>query len=457
MINGKVSFWMADTTIEWPATRALNRAESFDVAVVGGGYTGLWTAYWLLQHDPTLAVAVFEANDLGFGASGRNGGWLSSKQVGIRRALARGPKGREGVREMEQIVRRSVDEVVQLLGAKELRARHGGWMQIARSTSELARLEKYVATAHDWGVPEGAMQLLSADEARERVDVTRTVGALYSPEGYTLDPARMVSELAKAVIASGGQVFTHSRASRIAPRRLTVNGLEVRANSVVVATEAYTAEEKGQKRRLLPLNSSQIVTEQLTPEQWKSIGWAGCEGLSTTAHTYFYGQRTPDGRILLGGRGQPYTFGSGYDAYGRVDAATVGKLIDALTDAFPSVDVRVAHAYSGVLGVARDWSPYVEFDAAQSFLRVGAYAGQGVTAAYVAGRIAADLVLNRVSEFSESNWVRRAPIRWEPEPLRWVGAHALYAAYGVADRLEARSGDGKTSAVAKFADKLARR
>jgi glycine/D-amino acid oxidase-like deaminating enzyme len=457
VINGKISFWMTDDTITWPVTPTLEANSEFDILIVGAGYSGLWTAYWTLQHSPGTSVGVVEAEHLGFGASGRNGGWLSSKTVGVRRALARGSRGGEGVRRMDDILRRSTDEVVTLLGANKIQARHGGWMQLARSPSEQARIEHYVEESRTWGVGETSLRLLSRAEVRERIRASRVTGAMYSPDGYCVNPALMLRELASRVVESGGHIFSSSRAERIGPGIVTVNGRTVRARTVVVATEAYTVTERGQRRQILPLNSSQIITRPLTEQEWDEIGWDHCEGVSASAHTYFYGQRTPDGRILLGGRGQPYTFASGYDPEGRVDSRTVSKLCAALKDCFPTVDLEPAHAWSGVLGVARDWSPYVERDSSSRLIRVGAYAGQGLTGAYVGGRVAADLVLGRVSEFSQSAWVRPGPARWEPEPLRWIGANALYGAYAIADRLEARRGDRRTSRIAKLADKLARR
>jgi len=457
MLNGHVSHWVLDPKIDWPTTSVLNGDAAFDVAIVGAGYTGLWTAWWLLQHAPELSVGIFEAQQLGFGASGRNGGWLSSKPVGLRKVLASASGSRSSVREMDDVLRRSPAEVVDLLEPDRIEARHGGWMQVARSESESRRLQAYLKSSREWGVPESSLRMLTAEEAYDRVRVAGLTGAIYSPDGYTVNPALVVRELADRVLRSGGQIFTGAMAEGIASKAIVVNGHRVVARTVVVATEAYSVQEKRQRRRILPLNSSLLVTDPLTNAQWETIGWAGGDGLAGTAHAYFYGQRTVDGRILIGGSGVPYRFGSVFDADGKVDESTVSELMDVLHSLFPGVELSVAHAWSGVVGVTRDWSPFVDFDPARQLMRLGGYAGQGVTGAYVGGQVAADLILGRKTQLASCPWVRPRPGPWEPEPLRWIGARALYAAYNLADRREQRIGDGRTSSIAQIADKLARR
>lgn len=457
MINGDVSHWMHSSRIEWTCTKALDATASFDVAIVGGGFTGLWTAWWLLQHAPELSVGLFEQRQLGFGASGRNGGWLSSKTVGLRKVLANSPGGRQSVREMDDVLRRSPAEVVDLLGCENIEGRRGGWMQIARSESERRRLGAYIESSREWGVPSSSLRMLTAEEAYERVRAAGLTGAIYSPDGYTVNPALVVKELADRVLQSGAQIFTNSRAEGISDGQISVNGHRVVARTVVVATEAYTVQEKGQRRRVLPLSSELVVTDPLTDDQWDSVGWSGGEGLAGTAHDYFYGQRTSDGRILIGGSGRPYRYGSSFDLDGRVDRGPVHRLAAVLKSLFPGLEVALAHTWSGVLGVARDWSPYVDLDPGGRLMRIGGYAGQGVTGAYVAGQIAADLILGRDTQLAACPWVRRRPGPWEPEPLRWIGARGLYAAYNLADRREQRLKDGRTSAIAQIADRLARR
>lgn len=455
--NGSLSFWMSRDGIDVPVTRRLDRADDVDVAIIGAGLSGLWTAWALRQNDPQLSVAVLEAEQLGFGASGRNCGWLSAKPVGIRSVLSK-VAGRDGVLAVERHLRDAMHDVVRILGASTIDARYGGSTQVARSASEQRRIENYVAANRQWGVTNSHLELLTADEARRRIDVAGVTGALHTPDNYCVDPVKMSFALARLVQDAGVPIYTNSRVTTIGPGQLVVAGHPVRVRRrAVVATEGYSSAQPGRRRNTLPLNSSVLVTEPLTDEQWSKIGWDQADGLSGSAHTYFYGQRTPDGRIVIGGRGKPYRFGSRFDRDGAVDARTVDALQGVLDDLFPQVTMTSSHAWCGVLGVARDWSPFIDTDASGSITRIGGYAGQGLTAAHLAGRITADLVTGRDSAMVRLPWVRATPRRWEPEPLRWIGANGLYRTYAVADGLEARSRSGRTSTLAVMADKIAGR
>lgn len=457
MKNGQLSHWMTTSGAVLPDGPPLEGDLEVDVAIVGGGLSGLWSAWALAEADPALSVAVFEAGPFGFGASGRNGGWLSAKPVGLRRVLAREPSGREGVLRVDALLRESMHDVVDILGAEAIRARHGGWTQIARSPSELRRIEGYLAGSRAWGVTEEQLEMLDRGQAMERVAVAGTLAALHSPDNYSVDPVAMLARLAEMVVAAGVAVHPHSEVTEISEDGLRIGLHRVSARRIVVATEGYTSRQPGMGRAMLPLNSSMLVTEPLSDAQWAAIGWSHADGISGSAHTYFYGQRTPDGRIAIGGRGTPYRFGSGFDRQGRVDDRTIDALSAVLRDLFPDIELEPAHAWCGVLGVPRDWTPYIHRGDGSRIIRLGGYAGQGLTAAHLAGRIAADIVLDRSTALTALPWVRRPPRSWEPEPLRWLGANGLYAAYGIADRLETRSGSPRTSIVAKAADVIAGR
>jgi glycine/D-amino acid oxidase-like deaminating enzyme len=457
MRNGQLSFWMARDDLTPPPTTALVDHLDVDVAIVGAGLSGLWTAWALRQLDPSMSIAVFDSHQLGFGASGRNCGWLSAKPVGLRQVLAR-TAGREAVTELESALRRSMQDVVDILGADTIDARHGGALQVARSPSQQQRLEEYLAHSRAWGVQDSQLRLLSAEHARERIRITGLTGALHTPDNYCVDPVKMLFALAEHAIRGGIAIYTNSPVNTIAAGVLRVRGRTVRARRhVVVATEGYTAAQPNHRRNLLPLNSSMVVTEPLSEDQWARIGWQHADGLSGTAHTYFYGQRTADGRIALGGRGKPYRFGSRFDDGGRVDDRTVRLLLATLSELFPDTPVAAAHAWCGVLGVLRDWSPFIDADTEPGIIRLGGYAGQGLTAAHLAGRTVADLITGRRAPIPAVPWIRRMPRRWEPEPLRWIGANALYRVYSAADVLEQRSSSTRTSRLAHAANAIAGR
>jgi len=456
--NGKLSFWMDRDHLEAPPTASMTADRTCDVAIVGGGLTGLWTAWALAQRDPSLSIAVFEAMDLGFGASGRNGGWLSAKPVGMRQVLQHQGGGRDAVITVERLLEQAMGDVVDILGADAIDAAHGGWLQVARSGSEQHRLESYLDKSRNWGIGDDSLTLLTAEQTRERVAVAGATGALYSPHNYRVDPAKMLFALARLVTGAGVEVYTRSPVSRIRPGALTVGTHHVTARRrIVIATEGYSSRQRDQRRRMLPLNSAMLVTEPLTAAQWAQVGWQQAEGLSGAAHTYFYGQRTADGRIAIGGRGKPYRFRSGFDHLGRVDQHTVSALRSVLTTLFPDTELQPAHAWCGVLGVPRDWTPFIDEDTSAGIIRAGGYAGQGLTASHLAGRIIADLISEPGSELTTLPWVRPAPRNWEPEPLRWIGANSLYRTYAVADWMEHRFGNQRTSRLAVLADTIAGR
>jgi glycine/D-amino acid oxidase-like deaminating enzyme len=220
---------------------------------------------------------------------------------------------------------------------------------------------------------------------------------------------------------------------------------------VIRATEAYSADLPGERRSLLPLGSSMIVTEPLG-----DIGWPGAETLHDAAHRHVYLQRTADGRVAIGGRGVPYRFGSRTEREGPVPPATVAELSERLVTLFPALrGVAIEGAWHGVLGVARDWRPRVDLDPRTGLGWAGGYAGQGVAAAHLAARTLVDLVLGRQSELTRLPWVGPGARRWEPEPLRFAGARGVYALYRLADRREART--GRPSAYAAVADRVAGR
>ncbi|CAM5521789.1 FAD-dependent oxidoreductase [Streptomyces badius] len=211
------------------------------------------------------------------------------------------------------------------------------------------------------------------------------------------------------------------------------------------------------------MNSSMIATEPLPARVWDAIGWEGRETLGDMAHAYFYAQRTADDRIALGGRGYPYRFGSATDNDGRTQASTVTALRDLMVRLFPiTAGVPIAHAWSGVLGVPRDWCATVTLDRSTGLGYAGGYVGSGVATANLAARTLRDLIQQDSGQAGPTDltalpWVNHKVRRWEPEPFRWLGVHGMYAAYRAADRRETASPRPGTDPLAKAADRIAGR
>ena len=453
-VNGGVSFWHAQLERR-PARAPLTRSLTVDVCVVGAGLTGLWTAYYLKKSSPSLSVAVLEQRFAGYGASGRNGGWLSATPAGSLDRYAQ-RRGVESAQRLQRAMIDSVDEVIQVASHEGIDAdiMKGGLLRVARTPSQLDRLEKSVTAAQHWGDPFAS---LSAAQTRQRVDVAGVLGGAFSEHGARLHPAKLVRGLADAAVALGVDLYESTPVSDVGPHKVATPFGVVTARFVVRATEGFTASFADSHRRWLPMNSSMIVTAPLSDATWDEIGWGACETLGDSAHTFMYAQRTADGRIAIGGRGVPYRYGSRLDRDGETPAVTVAELRQVLADFFPVLaNVSIEHAWSGVLGVPRDWCATVTLDRATGIATAGGYTGHGVTATNLAGRTVRDLILGHDTELTSLPWVDWRTRAWEPEPLRWLGVRALYLAYRAADRAEA-SGRPTTSRIAKMADVIAGR
>ncbi|KOX03454.1 NAD(P)/FAD-dependent oxidoreductase [Streptomyces sp. NRRL B-3648] len=460
VVNGGISFWYADDGL--PAVREpLSGDASADVVIVGGGYTGLWTAYYLKKAAPFLRITVLEQKFCGYGASGRNGGWLYNGIAGRDRYAKL--HGHEAAVRLQRAMNDTVAEVVAVAEAEGIDAdvHRGGVLEVATTPAQLARLKAF--HAHELSYGEKDRELYGARETAERIRIADAVGSAWTPHGARLHPVKLVKGLAAAVEALGVTIHESTPVTEIRPKHAVTPYGTVRAPYVLRCTEGFTASLSGQRRTWLPMNSSMIATEPLTGEQWAAIGWAGRETLGDMAHAYMYAQRTADGRIALGGRGVPYRFGSRTDNDGRTQAATVEDLREILTRFFPSLaGVRIAHAWSGVLGVPRDWCATVTLDRSTGLGWAGGYVGSGVATANLAARTLRDLVQRDSgqggrTELTDLPWVNHKVRKWEPEPLRWLGVQGMYATYRAADQRERLRPGARSSRLAKAADRVAGR
>lgn len=452
-VNGSVSHWFTQLPTPRPALPGDREA---DVCIVGAGYTGLWTAYYLTQADPSLRITILEARFAGFGASGRNGGWLSGLPPGHRGLMAK-QHGRGNVIAWQHLLNEAVDEVIHVAAEEHIDADiiKGGNLEVARNPAQAQRLREEVEEDRRWGVEDVA--ILTAHEAGQRIAVDGLVLGSFNPHCARIQPAKLARGLADVVERRGVTLYEQTRVTRIEPGRAETPQGVVRAPIIIRATEGFTARMPGLRRRWLPMNSAMIATEPLPQQVWDAIGWRGCETLGDLAHGFFYAQRTADGRIALGGRAVPYRYGSRIDRDGALGQDTIDYLTGVLRDALPQTrDVPIAHGWCGVLAVPRDWSATVRLDPATGLGEAGGYVGHGVTATNLAGRTLADLILKRRTDLTDLPWVDHRSRIWEPEPLRWLGVRGLYTAYKLADRHESR-GRNATSPIAALADRITRR
>ncbi|MFC0847598.1 NAD(P)/FAD-dependent oxidoreductase [Streptomyces noboritoensis] len=459
-INGGISFWYAQDGIPAPREPLTGDATA-DVVIVGGGYTGLWTAYYLKKAVPFLNITVLEARFCGYGASGRNGGWLYNGIAGRDRYAKL--HGHEAAVRLQRAMNDTVEEVVRAAAEESIDAdvHRGGVLEVAYTPAQLARLKAFHAAELAFG--EKDRLLLGARETAERVRVAGAVGSAWTPHGARIHPVKLVKGLAAAVEALGVTVHESTPVTEIRPKHAVTPYGTVRAPYVLRCTEGFTASLKGQRRAWLPMNSSMIATEPLPADLWETIGWEGRETLGDMAHAYMYAQRTADDRIALGGRGVPYRFGSRTDNDGRTQPETVEALREILIRFFPQLaGVAVTHAWSGVLGVPRDWCATVTLDRSTGLGWAGGYVGSGVATANLAARTLRDLVQQDSGQSGPTDltalpWVNHKVRRWEPEPFRWLGVQGMYAAYRGADRRELSTHAATTDRVALVADRVSGR
>jgi glycine/D-amino acid oxidase-like deaminating enzyme len=413
------SFWL-DSLGPLPARRAaLPGDREADVVIAGGGYTGLWTAYYLAGLDPSLRIVVLEKEFCGFGASGRNGGWCSGLFPVPTSKLTR-TYGREQADAMTAALAATVDEVGAVAAAEGIDCHYakGGTISLARTPAQLRRLGP------------GA---LSAADASAICGASGVLGGSYSPDCAAIHPARLVRGLADVVERLGVTIHEGTTVQGLQRGAVTTDHGTVRADVVIRALEGYTAGLPGHRRALVPIYSLMIATEPLPASDWDRIGLHRRETFTDERRMIIYGQRTADDRLAFGGRGAPYHFGSKIDpAYDR-DPHVFQALLATLTDLF-GIRPRIAYRWGGPLGIPRDWMPSVGLRDGIGW--AGGYVGDGVAAANLAGRTLADLILQRQTPRTTLPWVNHRSRPWEPEPLRWLGINAALQGTSVLDRLD---------------------
>jgi glycine/D-amino acid oxidase-like deaminating enzyme len=448
------SFWLDTTPDDLSPRPPLAGDDQVDVAIVGGGFTGLWTAYYLAATDPTMRIRVLEREVCGFGASGRNGGWVSSFFAGSRERTAR-RHGREAAIALQRAMFGAVDEIKRIADSEEIDAHYhkGGALALVSSPVQLERVRARVEYERGWGFGPEDIKWLTEDEAAERLRVRGGLGGAFIPHCARIQPANLVRGLARAVERRGVSIYENTAARSIEPHRIVTSGGSVAADVIVRATEGYTVQIAGLKRVLVPLYSLMIATEPLPVSFWDEVGWSGRETVTDGRHLLIYAQRTADDRIAIGGRGAPYHFGSRIeDAFDR-DQSVFDELRRTLVRLMPAVaGAQITHSWGGPLGVPRDWYSSVGFDHSTGLAWAGGYVGDGVTTANLAGHTLADLITGTESELTSLPWVNHRSRRWEPEPLRWIGTNLGLWTAASADRVEQRT--GRPARRAKLIDLL---
>lgn len=424
-----------------------------DLVIVGGGFTGLWTAYYANKLDPSLRIAIIESEFVGFGASGRNGGWVSALFPAHFASLARS-SSREAARRMHQAMVTNISDLGDVAQTHnwDIDWAHGGTVIAARSPLQNARALADVQEFVDWGFPED-LTYLNAHETLQRINSTNVVGGTFTPHCAAIDPYKLVQELSAYVHSQGVMIFEGTEVLRIEPGVILTNQGKVRAPNVIRATEGYTKSLHGEKRSIAPVYSLMVATEPLSEKIWEEIGLRERETFSDYRNLIIYGQRTADNRIAFGGRGAPYHFNSKISPHQDVNASVHKELRETLIELFPALQgVSFTNEWGGPLGIARDWWASCNFDPRTGLGSSGGYVGDGVGTAHLGGKTLAHLITRTESELANLPWVNHVSRKWEPEPLRWIGANLGLQVMQRADAYEQKT--GKTSRSAAYLSRM---
>ena len=430
-----ISLWMDQLDEPLLARPDLEHDLDVDVAIIGAGYTGLWTAYYLKRLAPGLEIAIVEAQTAGFGASGRNGGWLMGNLLGEDRLLADLPA--EQRRASFDLLHSIPDEVEIVLEREGIDCdyRKGGVLYCAaRYPEQETSLRSYLDKLRSQGLTENDYRWLSPEQLAQQIRVAKPYGGIYAPHVATIHPAKLVRGLARTVERMGVKIYEGSPVTQWQSGSLRTAKAEVRSRWVVPAVEGYSVTLPPLGRYQLPVQSLLVATEPLSAATWDEIGLSQGQAFSESSRQVTYGQRTADNRLVFGARG-------GYQFAGKLrhDFDLTSSEVELrrylFGELFPQLkNVRITHAWGGNLGMSRRFRPHMLCDRANGIALSGGYGGEGVGASNLGGRTLADLILERDTDLVRQPWViplggLDALKAWEPEPCRWLGYNAIIRSF----------------------------
>jgi glycine/D-amino acid oxidase-like deaminating enzyme len=429
-----ISLWMDQLDEPLLARPALEQDLDVDVAIIGAGYTGLWTAYYLKRLAPHLNIAIVEAQTAGFGASGRNGGWLMGNVLGEDRLLADLPP--EQRRASFDLLHGIPDEVGVVLEREGIDCdyRKGGALYCAaRYPEQEASLRLYLDTLYSQGLTESDYRWLSPQQLAQQIRIAKPYGGIYAPHVATIHPAKLVRGLARTVEKMGVRIYEDSPATQWQSGGLRTAKASVRSRWIVPAVEGYSVTLPPLGRYQLPVQSLIVATEPLSAATWDQIGLSRGQAFSESSRQVTYGQRTADNRLVFGARGG-YQFAARLRHNFDLTTSEVELRRYLFGELFPQLkNVRITHAWGGNLGMSRRFKPHMLCDPASGIALSGGYGGEGVGASNLGGRTLADLILQRDTELVRQPWVIRGGLdalrAWEPEPCRWLGYNAIIRSF----------------------------
>lgn len=432
------SMWL-DTYGDYTRGPCFEGDGTVDVAIIGGGYTGLTTAYELVRADPALRVAVLEAREVGYGASGRNGSFAMTV-VGLGFAATAMLRGKDFLRRAHQYMVRAVDELDALIQRENLDCERirPGFLRVATTPGYVKRLRSEVELMQSLGFDD--IHWLDGAQVRERVYSPLHLGAIWEPRLVLVHPLKLVRAERDLAVRSGAAVYENSPVLRIGgtgPFRLDTPRGVLTAEKLVFAANAYSHLFPELRRRQVPAFTHMMSTEPLELEQLAAIGWKGREGLEDSRNLIHHYRLTADNRITMGGGPVGFTWGN--SLYGDDSPDAWRSVEERFRLIFPMLnDVRFSHRWGGPFSVTADLTPIMGRIAdGRAVFSLGCI-GHGVSMTHLNAQTLRDMVLERQTELTAGPFVRRRSLPWPPEPLRTAAGVAMRAVLQVEDRLRER-------------------
>ncbi|NEB80729.1 FAD-dependent oxidoreductase [Streptomyces sp. SID14478] len=420
-----VSYWLDDPGRP-EARPALTGDERCDLLVVGGGYSGLWTALLAKERDPGRDVVLVEGREIGWAASGRNGGFCAASLThGTANGLARWPKE---IKKLEQLGAANLDAIEDAVARYSLDCdfERTGELDVATQPHQVAELREYYAELSEAGLADG-LELMDAQEVREQVASPTFQGALYDREGVAmLHPAKLAWGLKQACLDLGVRIYEHTPATRLASH---ASGLAVRtpygrifAQTAALGTNVFPSLVKRVRSYTVPVYDYALMTEPLTADQLASIGWKNRQGLGDSANQFHYFRLSADNRILWGGYDAIYPYGGRVREEYDHRPETYAKLAGHFFTCFPQLEgLRFSHAWGGAIDTCSRFSAFFGTAHAGRVAYAAGYTGLGVGATRFGADVMLDLLAGERTERTELEMVRSKPLPFPPEPFAYTG------------------------------------
>jgi glycine/D-amino acid oxidase-like deaminating enzyme len=419
-----VPFWLDDPGKPHPEP-ALTGAETCDLLVVGGGYSGLWTALIAKERDPQRDVVLVEGREVGWAASGRNGGFCAASLThGLSNGLTRWP---DEIRKLEELGARNLDEIESAVARYSLDCEfeRTGEIDVATAPHQVEELHDWYAELESKGLAEGT-EFLDAEAVREQVDSPTFLAGLYDSRGVAmLNPAKLAWGLKRACLQLGVRVHEHTPALALKPHGAgmavrTPYG-SVRARRVALGTNIFPNLVKRVRSYTVPVYDYALMTEPLSADQLASIGWKNRQGLGDSANQFHYFRLSADNRILWGGYDAIYPYGGRVRAEYDDRPETYAKLAEHFFTCFPQLEgLNFSHAWGGAIDTCSRFSAFFGTAHQGKVAYAAGFTGLGVGATRFGADVMLDLLAGERTERTELEMVRKKPLPFPPEPFAWT-------------------------------------